>query len=150
MGPKTLPGVFVGYHVNPGGEWSGDYLVADLEYFRKNPDVPRPGVKVHRIKEVGLNPDGKFVFPVAVWRRERLLKGGDFEVSEDVEEVEEQRRKADDIQKNFEHESSSEPKPKPETALPAVASRQGPKVGRNDACPCGSGKKYKQCHGKLT
>jgi len=26
--------------------------------------------------------------------------------------------------------------------------RQGPKVGRNDPCPCGSGKKYKQCHGK--
>ena len=25
----------------------------------------------------------------------------------------------------------------------------GPKVGRNDPCPCGSGKKYKQCHGKL-
>ena len=22
------------------------------------------------------------------------------------------------------------------------------KIGRNDACPCGSGKKYKQCHGK--
>ena len=27
--------------------------------------------------------------------------------------------------------------------------RKGPKVGRNDPCPCGSGKKYKQCHGKL-
>ncbi len=26
--------------------------------------------------------------------------------------------------------------------------RDKPKVGRNDACPCGSGKKYKQCHGK--
>jgi preprotein translocase subunit SecA len=26
--------------------------------------------------------------------------------------------------------------------------RNGPKVGRNDPCPCGSGKKYKQCHGK--
>ncbi|MEI7612405.1 MAG: preprotein translocase subunit SecA [Betaproteobacteria bacterium] len=25
-----------------------------------------------------------------------------------------------------------------------------PKVGRNDPCPCGSGKKYKQCHGQLT
>lgn len=25
-----------------------------------------------------------------------------------------------------------------------------PRVGRNDPCPCGSGKKYKQCHGKLT
>ncbi|KIO49352.1 preprotein translocase subunit SecA [Nitrosospira sp. NpAV] len=28
--------------------------------------------------------------------------------------------------------------------------RQGGKVGRNDPCPCGSGKKYKQCHGKLS
>jgi len=25
-----------------------------------------------------------------------------------------------------------------------------PKVGRNDTCPCGSGKKYKHCHGKLS
>jgi SEC-C motif domain protein len=25
---------------------------------------------------------------------------------------------------------------------------EGPKVGRNDPCPCGSGKKYKKCHGK--
>jgi preprotein translocase subunit SecA len=24
-----------------------------------------------------------------------------------------------------------------------------PSVGRNEPCPCGSGKKYKQCHGKL-
>ena len=28
--------------------------------------------------------------------------------------------------------------------------RQGGKIGRNDPCPCGSGKKYKQCHGKLS
>ncbi|HMM57482.1 MAG TPA: preprotein translocase subunit SecA [Rudaea sp.] len=27
--------------------------------------------------------------------------------------------------------------------------RDQPKVGRNDPCPCGSGKKYKQCHGRL-
>ena len=27
--------------------------------------------------------------------------------------------------------------------------RTEPKVGRNDPCPCGSGKKYKQCHGKV-
>jgi preprotein translocase subunit SecA len=25
--------------------------------------------------------------------------------------------------------------------------RGNPRVGRNDPCPCGSGKKYKQCHG---
>ncbi|MCL2644634.1 MAG: preprotein translocase subunit SecA, partial [Betaproteobacteria bacterium] len=34
----------------------------------------------------------------------------------------------------------------PRQRLPATA---GPKVGRNDPCPCGSGKKYKLCHGKL-
>jgi preprotein translocase subunit SecA len=28
--------------------------------------------------------------------------------------------------------------------------RAGSKIGRNDPCPCGSGKKYKHCHGKLT
>jgi preprotein translocase subunit SecA len=26
--------------------------------------------------------------------------------------------------------------------------RERPKIGRNDPCPCGSGKKYKKCHGK--
>ena len=31
----------------------------------------------------------------------------------------------------------------------AVAGGQVPRVGRNEPCPCGSGKKYKQCHGKL-
>lgn len=35
-----------------------------------------------------------------------------------------------------------------EPAAPFV--REVPKVGRNEACPCGSGKKYKHCHGKLS
>jgi preprotein translocase subunit SecA len=34
-------------------------------------------------------------------------------------------------------------------AAAALAAGQVPRVGRNDPCPCGSGKKYKQCHGKL-
>ncbi|HEX2826722.1 MAG TPA: preprotein translocase subunit SecA [Burkholderiales bacterium] len=33
---------------------------------------------------------------------------------------------------------------------PQPYQRVGEKVGRNDPCPCGSGKKYKHCHGKLT
>ncbi|MFZ2329563.1 MAG: preprotein translocase subunit SecA, partial [Rhodoferax sp.] len=39
----------------------------------------------------------------------------------------------------------------PETVPSAVASGADPflRVGRNDQCPCGSGKKYKHCHGKL-
>jgi len=39
-----------------------------------------------------------------------------------------------------------------QTSAPAESHpfvRVADKVGRNDPCPCGSGKKYKQCHGKL-
>ena len=34
-------------------------------------------------------------------------------------------------------------------ATPLPAEYEGMRIGRNDPCPCGSGKKYKQCHGKL-
>jgi len=40
--------------------------------------------------------------------------------------------------------NAGEPEKKQQPLVNAV-----PKVGRNDACPCGSGKKYKQCHGSL-
>jgi preprotein translocase subunit SecA len=43
--------------------------------------------------------------------------------------------------------SSKEAAPNPTEAAPAEASGfEG--VGRNDPCPCGSGKKFKKCHGK--
>ena len=38
------------------------------------------------------------------------------------------------------------PREKPQK--PQTVKREQPKVGRNDPCPCGSGKKYKKCHGK--
>ena len=42
----------------------------------------------------------------------------------------------------------------PEIPMPVieqeVLQRDGPKVGRNDPCPCGSGKKFKHCHGQLS
>jgi preprotein translocase subunit SecA len=40
-----------------------------------------------------------------------------------------------------------EPRSVPESAAPFV--RPMPKVGRNEPCPCGSGRKYKHCHGTL-
>ena len=36
-----------------------------------------------------------------------------------------------------------------EEAADVQAALAEPKVGRNDPCPCGSGKKYKHCHGQL-
>ena len=44
-------------------------------------------------------------------------------------------------------EALAQPAQQDEEHKPFV--REGEKVGRNDPCPCGSGKKYKQCHGKL-
>jgi preprotein translocase subunit SecA len=35
----------------------------------------------------------------------------------------------------------------PGSTTPSTVRRSTPKVGRNDPCPCGSGKKYKKCHG---
>lgn len=37
--------------------------------------------------------------------------------------------------------------PPPQSIQPTRPIRVAPKVGRNDLCPCGSGKKYKNCHG---
>ncbi len=74
----------------------------------------------------------------------------------DVAAVENQRRSAA-APTEFRHDEASamagdsgesgEP-PAAEAVQPFV--RDGRKVGRNEPCPCGSGKKFKQCHGKLT
>ena len=39
---------------------------------------------------------------------------------------------------------------RPQAALQQPVVRDGDKIGRNDPCPCGSGRKYKHCHGQLT
>ncbi|MDP2270314.1 MAG: preprotein translocase subunit SecA [Archangium sp.] len=43
--------------------------------------------------------------------------------------------------------ANAEGKAEPIPADQKTVVREGPKVGRNDPCPCGSGKKYKKCHG---
>ncbi|HBQ39691.1 MAG TPA: preprotein translocase subunit SecA [Halieaceae bacterium] len=42
--------------------------------------------------------------------------------------------------------ASAEPAP---AETPQTFTREQPKVGRNEPCPCGSGKKFKQCHGRI-
>ncbi len=69
---------------------------------------------------------------------------------EEIEAMEEQRRQSSgDIE--YQHEAASAMGSSAKTEeehTPFV--RDGKKVGRNEPCPCGSGKKYKQCHGKLS
>ncbi|BFO08280.1 preprotein translocase subunit SecA [Serratia rubidaea] len=67
---------------------------------------------------------------------------------EEVEALEQQRREEAERlaqQQQLSHQDENALATNDPNA-PAVAER---KVGRNDPCPCGSGKKYKQCHGRL-
>jgi|TARA_R100001224_G_scaffold13151_2_gene6543 preprotein translocase subunit SecA len=70
---------------------------------------------------------------------------------EDVDAVDQQRKAADSAPREFKHEqtkpATQEEQPR-EQGQPQPA-RTEKKVGRNEPCPCGSGKKYKHCHGKL-
>ena len=47
-------------------------------------------------------------------------------------------------------ESQSDEVPPAESEEQQPFVREGRKIGRNEPCPCGSGKKYKHCHGRLS
>ena len=84
----------------------------------------------------------------------------------EVERIEQQRRDAAEVSERrmqLQHAQapdvlhdapmpSAAPAPQPAASMqvkPETFQREMPKVGRNDPCPCGSGKKFKQCHGQL-
>ena len=72
---------------------------------------------------------------------------------DDVAELEEQRRRAAMLAQTQIHESADALTPAPVADVDPGSEpyvRAGRKVGRNDPCPCGSGRKFKQCHGKLS
>jgi len=66
---KTRVGLFVGYHVQPGGRWTGDYLVVEFEALRYSPDLPPSSCKVHRTSEVVNFKPTALHFPLADYRR---------------------------------------------------------------------------------
>ncbi len=73
---------------------------------------------------------------------------------EEIRQMEAEQRKARELE--FQHAkvpgigqaAQGQAKPRQTESIPFK--RSEPKVGRNEPCPCGSGKKYKQCHGKLS
>ena len=92
-----------------------------------------------------------------------ILSKIQIQTSAEVEELEVQRRRQSAGGLEFLHpDATTEPLPalesgdQPNVLAPESTAattqpfvRGGPKVGRNALCPCGSGKKYKHCHGKL-
>ncbi|MDT8406670.1 MAG: preprotein translocase subunit SecA [Methylococcales bacterium] len=80
----------------------------------------------------------------------------------DVEALDQQRAEQAPKDLQFQHAEATGLEITPEPEAPALPPENAPakaaehpfvrndqKVGRNDPCPCGSGKKYKQCHGRL-
>ncbi len=89
----------------------------------------------------------------------RILSHVQVRRPEEVEELERQRREALEREKATaasRHDAPEAARGDDDEAPVAPGAdgrplrREGPKVGRNDPCPCGSGKKYKQCCGKLS
>lgn len=81
------------------------------------------------------------------------------QTQEEVEQAEREAERAAQMQNiQYQHTDYAEaPSEESQTASRAVAEEHpgtlrntAPKIGRNDPCPCGSGKKYKHCHGQLT
>jgi len=84
----------------------------------------------------------------------RFLSRVQFQSEEDAEALELRRREEESrVQRNYQKDGSpgmdgaAVKAPADELNEPFV--RPDKKVGRNEPCPCGSGKKYKACHGKL-
>lgn len=81
-----------------------------------------------------------------------------FEVrqEQDVEQIEAQRREALQTNLQFQHAEMNAMPEEDEVAVAEASPRVAPfvrpsnKVGRNDPCPCGSGKKFKHCHGSIS
>ena len=79
----------------------------------------------------------------------QLLMTVEIRSQDQIEEVEQNHPQVENVQ--YHHadydEALAQPDDTPKPQQPIE--RTLPKVGRNDPCPCGSGKKYKHCHGKL-
>jgi preprotein translocase subunit SecA len=83
----------------------------------------------------------------------QLPSGGNMEEAA----IQEERRKAQPAQPKLQTTREEVSAPQQQQGPPQAAQeprkvetvvRQDPKIGRNDPCPCGSGKKYKNCHGQ--
>ncbi|NIN36937.1 MAG: preprotein translocase subunit SecA [Gammaproteobacteria bacterium] len=81
----------------------------------------------------------------------RFLSKVQVRTEEDVEKAEQQHKRSESM--NFSHPEAKSAlltgSENPNKAAKTPFVRDGRKIGRNEPCPCGSGKKYKQCHGRL-
>ncbi|NUO88567.1 MAG: preprotein translocase subunit SecA [Cupriavidus sp.] len=103
-----------------------------------------------RLLEVIKNEVTRVTFNVQIQSPEELEQASE-QIEEGLSHLENVQYKHDEFAEGREPVEEA-PSPRTGTAMAAaeLALAGMPKVGRNDPCPCGSGKKFKQCHGKLS
>ncbi|MEE1675472.1 preprotein translocase subunit SecA [Agarivorans aestuarii] len=79
-----------------------------------------------------------------------ILSRVQVQAPEEVEAMEAKRREAEQRAMQLRQQQAAQQSEEQASEPGKTVIREGQKVGRNDPCPCGSGKKYKQCHGKLS
>jgi preprotein translocase subunit SecA len=80
----------------------------------------------------------------------RILMNVRVQSAEQISEATEQMEASAEQIANVTYTAPTETGEAESVVDPATAVAEVPRVGRNDPCPCGSGKKYKHCHGALT
>ncbi|SOY50775.1 preprotein translocase, ATPase secretion component (General Secretory Pathway) [Cupriavidus taiwanensis] len=103
-----------------------------------------------RLLDVIKNEVTRVTFNVQIQSPEELEQASE-QIEEGLSHLENVQYKHDEFAEGREPVEAA-PSPRTGTAMAAaeLALAGMPKVGRNDPCPCGSGKKFKQCHGKLS
>ena len=54
--PRGIPGVFMGWKMNPGGRWAKEYLVASLADFEQDDKRKTNRLTIHTVKEITHDP----------------------------------------------------------------------------------------------
>jgi preprotein translocase subunit SecA len=72
------------------------------------------------------------------------------QVAQAAEALEEKASHVSNVTYTHPNEDGSVSEERDPAAQPTALPPNTPRVGRNDPCPCGSGKKFKACHGKLS
>ncbi len=117
-----------------------DHLLA-MDHLKEGIGLRGYGQK-NPLQEYQKEAFGMFEDMVQTIQQDMVQKLFTIEVAQEeaVEELEAQRRPTRMVMSHGDGEEGP--------ARVATVKREGGKVGRNDPCPCGSGKKYKRCHGK--
>jgi preprotein translocase subunit SecA len=80
----------------------------------------------------------------------KLLMTVQIRSSDQLDEAEAQQPELENVQYHHAGYDEALAEANPGRNQPTPVSTDEPKISRNDPCPCGSGKKYKHCHGKLS